>query len=37
MIRGRFMLTIAQVRVRGLSTADPDSGMLVSVVTATFL
>ena len=33
MIRGQFMLTITQVRVRGLSVADPDSGILVSVAT----
>jgi len=27
------MLTITQVRVRGLSVADPNSGILVSVAT----
>ena len=35
-IRGRFMRTITQVRVRGLSAALPDSEILVSVVTAAF-
>ena len=35
-IRGRFMRTIIQVRVRGLSAALPDSEILVSVVTAAF-
>ncbi len=36
MLRGRFMLTMIRVQMRGLSAAYPDSGILVSVVTAAF-